>query len=413
MTQQEIQETLNILDSLEIEECLEIMKEKIHPQTRTCIVPLLQACDMVSAQNIYAEMSVPPFSKSAMDGYAVRASDIEMATLDKPVTLKVKGEILAGDYENFNYEPNTAVRVMTGAMIPTGYDAVVKQEDTDYGEQLVQIYKSVKPYMNYCKAGEDIQNGQILVHKNTKLEPIHIGLLASVGIADVCVYEPIKVAILSTGTELRNVGEALAEGKIYNNIAYLLAASVQRQGVKISFMQTCEDDESILADKIMEAVQMSDLVITTGAVSVGKKDIVPKVLEALGAKILFRRANIQPGTPTTASVYGDKLILSLSGNPYAAFVNFELYFWPIRALMMHNESFNVTVETAVLQSEYNKINKMRRMIRARVENGNVYIPTQVHAASVINNLQECNCMIDLEPNRKVSVGDTVTVRYIV
>lgn len=413
MTQQEIQETLNILDLLEIEECLEIMKEKIHPQTRTCIVPLLQACDMVSAQNIYAEMSVPPFSKSAMDGYAVRASDIEMAALDKPVTLKVKGEILAGDYKNFNYEPNTAVRVMTGAMIPTGYDAVVKQEDTDYGEQLVQIYKSVKPYMNYCKAGEDIQNGQILVHKNTKLEPIHIGLLASVGIADVCVYEPIKVAILSTGTELRNVGEALAEGKIYNNIAYLLAASVQRQGVKISFMQTCEDDESILADKIMEAVQMSDLVITTGAVSVGKKDIVPKVLEALDAEILFRRANIQPGTPTTASVYGDKLILSLSGNPYAAFVNFELYFWPILALMMHNESFNVTVGTAVLQSEYNKINKMRRMIRARVENGNVYIPTQVHAASVINNLQECNCMIDLEPNRKVSVGDTVTVRYIV
>ena len=176
-------------------------------------------------------------------------------------------------------------------------------------------------------------------------------------------------------------------------------------------METCADEESLLARKIQDALAVSDMLITTGAVSVGKKDIVPGVLDKIGAHILFRRANIQPGTPTTASVYQDKLILSLSGNPYAAYANFELYFWPLLATMLHSESFEVRTDTAILQSDYPKINRMRRLIRARAENGNVYLPTKVHASSVINNLLECNCMIDLEANRKVSIGDTVKIRY--
>ena len=163
-------------------------------------------------------------------------------------------------------------------------------------------------------------------------------------------------------------------------------------------------------DKWFEDV-FKGAMITTGAVSVGKKDIVPVVLGQIGAQILFRRANIQPGTPTTASVYQDKLILSLSGNPYAAYANFELYFWPLLASMLHNAAYDVKVDTAILQSEYTKVNKMRRLIRARAQDGYVYLPAQVHASSVINNLLECNCMIDLEANRKVSIGDTVKIRY--
>ena len=186
---------------------------------------------------------------------------------------------------------------------------------------------------------------------------------------------------------------------------------MQKQGVQISFMETCADEESLLAQKIQDALEVSDLLITTGAVSVGKKDIVPAVLGQIGAQILFRRANIQPGTPTTASVYQDKLILSLSGNPYAAYANFELYFWPLLASMLHNAAYDVKVDTAILQSEYTKVNKMRRLIRARAQDGYVYLPAKVHASSVINNLLECNCMIDLEANRKVSIGDTVKIRY--
>ena len=167
----------------------------------------------------------------------------------------------------------------------------------------------------------------------------------------------------------------------------------------------------VLKDMIIDAIANSDMVITTGAVSVGKKDIVPKVLEDIGADILFRRANIQPGTPTTASVFQNKLILSLSGNPYAALANFELYFWPCLAKMMHSDTFLPVIEEAVLQNDYDKVNRLRRLIRAYVDKGNVYLPTNTHSSSVIMNLTKCNCFIELEPDRRVFVGDTVKVRH--
>ncbi len=375
-------------------------------------VSIEEACGCVLAESVYSDMSVPPFPKSAMDGYAVRAQDLEGASQANPVVLQVQGELLAGDYEEISYMEGTAVRVMTGAYVPEGYDAVVKQEDTDYGADKVSVYTETKPYMNYCKVGEDICEGDVVVKQGTRLTPVHIGLIAGVGQNVVKVYRPVRVAIICTGTELCEAGEPLPKGKIYNNISHILAAGIRREGLQVVFRQTCVDEEAILTEKLREALEIADVVITTGAVSVGKKDIVPDVLAGIGADILFRRANIQPGTPTTASVKDGKLILSLSGNPYAAIVNFEIYFWAVVAQMMGHESFEVRKETAVLQSEYGKVNRMRRFIRARAEEGRVYLPTEVHASSVIHNLTECNCFIDLEPGRRVSVGDEVRIRYI-
>ncbi len=395
----------------EIEECLERMLRE------TCLqevqeVSLEEAVGCVLAETVYAGMSVPPFPKSAMDGYAVRAIDLAGASKENPVVLQVQGELLAGDYAEIICKEATAVRVMTGAYVPEGYDAVVKQEDTDYGEDCVSVYTETKSYMNYCKVGEDIREGDVVVEKGTRLSPVHIGLIAGVGQDNVQVYRPVKVAIICTGSELCEAGEPLPKGKIYNNISHILAAGIRREGLQVVSRQICADEELVLTEKLTEALAVADVVITTGAVSVGKKDIVPDVLEGIGARILFRRANIQPGTPTTASVKEGKLILSLSGNPYAAIVNFEIYFWAVVARMMSNESFEVKKETAILQSEYDKVNRMRRFIRARAENGKVYLPTGVHASSVIQNLTECNCFIDLEPGRSVGVGDEVRIRYI-
>lgn len=404
----------------EIEECLERILEGLGLNDREVgagtqpiqEVSIEDAVGCVLAETVHSGMSVPPFPKSAMDGYAVRAQDLEGASKDSPVVLKVQGELLAGDYEELPYKEATAVRVMTGAYVPEGYDAVVKQEDTDYGAEQVSVYTSVKPYMNYCKVGEDIREGDVVVQQGTRLSPVHIGLLAGVGLDTVCVHVPIKVAIICTGTELCEAGESLPKGKIYNNISHILAAGIRREGLQVVLRQLCADEENVLSEKLREALDIADVVITTGAVSVGKKDIVPDVLAGIGADILFRRANIQPGTPTTASVKDGKLILSLSGNPYAAIVNFEIYFWAVVARMMGHESFNVKTETAVLQNEYGKVNRMRRFVRAKAENGKVYLPTGVHASSVIHNLTECNCFIDLEPGRGVNVGDEVRIRYI-
>lgn len=408
---------------LEIEECLLRLLSEIQPQNRTKIVHITECQGMILGEDVVAEMMVPPYPKSAMDGYAVRAADIADATKEHPIKLKVAGELLAGDdlevsnLKYFNMENGksgadpTAVRVMTGSYIPEGFDAVIRQEDTDYGEEEVAIYASVKPYANYCRVGEDIKQGELVIPKHTRLSSLHIGLMASLGVEKVCVCEPAKITIISTGTELVEVGQPLLPGKIYNSIAYMLVAAIRKEGLSVSGVETCADREELLGERIGEAVKTADMVITTGAVSVGKKDIIPQVLSSLGARELFRGANIQPGTPTLASVLDGKVILSLSGNPYAAIANFELYFWPAMAKMMHSTSFEVKTAFAELASEYSKVNKLRRMIRAHAEDGKVTIPSQVHSSSVIRNLTECNCFIDLEAGRAVKSGDMVRIRY--
>lgn len=396
---------------LEIEECLERLLNEVKPKDAVITVHITECQGMVLAKDVVAEMMVPPFPKSAMDGYAVLASDIAGASGENPVKLKVAGELLAGDFKKIQYEKDSAVRVMTGSYIPEGYDAVIRQEDTDYGESEVNVYASVLPFANYCRIGEDIQKGDVVINKNTRLSSVHVGLLASLGVEWVCVYEPVRTAIISTGTEVTEVGKPLLPGKIYNSIAYMLAADIKREGLLVCSMETCADEEELLLEKIKTALEKADIVITTGAVSVGKKDIIPKVLNSAGARFLFRRANIQPGTPTLASVLDDKVILSLSGNPYAAIANFELYFWPAAAKMMHHESYDVKKSKAILASDYPKVNKVRRLIRAFATEGKVYIPSPVHASSVIHNLTECNCFIDLEAGRKVTVGDEVSIRY--
>lgn len=395
----------------EIEECLEKLLKEINHKEDTTTVHITECEGLIVGKDIVAEMMVPPFPKSAMDGYAVRSEDIADASGENPVILKVIGELLAGDFQEISYDKNTAVRVMTGSYIPKGFDAVIRQEDTDYGEKEVKVYASVKAFSNYCKVGEDIQTGDVVVRENTRLSSLHVGLLASLGIEWVCVRQPAKIAILSTGTEVTEVGKPLQPGKIYNSIAYILASDMKREGFQVVSLDTCADEEALLTEKLKEATHHADFIITTGGVSVGKKDIIPAVLKNVGAKVIFQRAHIQPGTPTLASVAERKVILSLSGNPYAAIANFELYFWAAMAKLMGNPSYGTKCGTAVLAGEYGKVNKSRRLIRAFCKDGKVTIPTCVHASSVIHNLAECNCFIDLEAGREIQPGDEVRIRY--
>jgi molybdopterin molybdotransferase len=366
----------------------------------------------VVSEDIYADMNVPGFPKSAMDGYAVKASDVAGADKENPAVLKVIGELLAGDYEEFAYVPGAAVRVMTGAYVPQGFDAVIRQEDTDYGMENVRIYTDIKEYTNYCKIGEDIKKGDCIVAKGTRLTPGHIGIVASLGIDEIKVYKKARIAIISTGSELTEVGKKLEPGKIYNSIEHMLKTAIKLENLDVVSMEICKDDEGLLSRKLKEAVNNSDFVITTGAVSVGKKDIVPKVLKDMGAKRIFKGALIQPGTPTMASVLNGTPILSLSGNPYAALANFTIYFWSAMAKFMHSPAYDVKTGKVVLKSEYPKKNRMRRLVRAYAENGEVRLPSEIHASSVIHNLTECNCMIDLEAGRSVAVGDEVNIIYI-
>ena len=396
---------------IEVEEGIQLFEKELLPKTERVIISLEKAAGKVLAEDIQAPFPVPHFPKSAMDGYAVYHDDVKYASKENPVKLQVVCEICAGDYKDIEYMPGTAIRVMTGGYVPEGYTAVVKQEDTDYGEQDVLIYSQVKEYQNYCRIGEDISSGTKILEKGTYLKPIHIGLLASLGIEKVQVIEPVKVAIISTGSELLNIGEKLCSGKIYNSISYMLNASIKKAGFTVVSSVICQDDKELLKEAILKAAKKADVVISTGGVSVGKKDLLPEVLSAIGAKVLFHGANIQPGTPTMGSVLNGTPILSLSGNPYAAIANFELYFWNIACRLMNCNAWFPKIEKVILKSEYRKVNRLRRLVRAYADNGQVQIHTEVHSSSVISTLAQCNCFIDMEAGRELTPGDWVTVRY--
>lgn len=404
---------------MEIEEAVKRIIAEINPIRESETVPLDQACGRVLAEKIAAPFAVPHFPKSAMDGYAVCAESVKDASEENPVHLRVIGEILAGDVwdeelSNDIDKTASAVRVMTGALVPDGFDAVVKQEDTDYGESEVLIRHGVEPYMNYCKVGEDIAAGSTVLPAGRKLGRVEAGVLASLGISEVPVVRRPDVTVISTGSELKSLsgadasGTAPGQGKIYNSIYHTLSASLTQAGFSAAG-RVVPDETVAIAETIKQALAVSDVVITTGGVSVGKRDLLPEVLETLGAERVFAGVNIQPGTPTIGSVLNGKAILSLSGNPYAALVNFDLYFWPLAAKLTGCDAYLPKREKAVLKSEYPKVNRLRRFVRARAEEGTVTLPAKSHASSVLSNLLDCNCYIDLNENMKVSPGDTVSI----
>ncbi len=394
---------------MEIKEALSIIAANARPIEDSIYVPISNAFGHITCEDIKADTPVPAFARSAMDGYAVKASDVAEADKDNPVRLKVIGEMLAGDHWDIAYVPGTAVRIMTGAMIPEGYDAVVRQEDTDYGEEEVNVFSPIESFRNYIPVGEELKMGEVAIPSGRHIGRVEAGLMASLGMSEVRVRRPAGIAIISTGSELAEAGAELVPGKIYNSIRYMIGTSVRQERLTVSMEKTCPDDKDILCDTIRAAAEISDMVITTGGVSVGKRDLIPGVVEAIGATKLFQGVNIQPGTPTLCSIYNGKLILSLSGNPYAALANFDLYFWHAISGLMGSSYYQNEIKEAVLCDRYDKVNRMRRLVRAKETDGKVYLPVKEHMSSVFGNMQECNCYIDIPAGTAISSGDRVRI----
>ncbi len=395
---------------MEIEEAIALIASNINNVEDIITLSLEDAYGHILAKDITADADIPSFSRSAMDGYAVKAEDTNGASEEGPVKLQVVDEVLAGETSSVVYEKGTAVRIMTGAMIPDGYDAVVMQENTDLGEDEVLIYSPASQYMNYCHAGEEIQKGSLVLPAGRRIGMIETGLIASCGLDKVPVRRPLKAAVISTGSELTAPGSDLLPGRIYGNIRFMLAAAIKSEGFEVTTSCDCPDDEETIRDQIIKAAAISDVVITTGGVSVGKRDLVSAVLSGMGARTLFTRVNVQPGTPTTASVYDGTVILSLSGNPYAALANFDLYFPALAAKFMGCPALDTVTCEAVLADPYEKVNVHRRLVRAYEENGKVFLPAKKHISSVFGNLDKCNCYMDIPADTKVAVGDSVKIR---
>lgn len=318
-------------------------------------VSLTEALGLVLAEDIVSKEKIPPFDNSAMDGFALIAQDTAQASVKQPVALKILDDEPAGRVSKRKITPGTAIRIMTGAPIPKGADAVVKVEDTKVvAAEAVMVLRPVKKEENIRRAGEDINAGEMVMLAGTALRAPEIGLLASLGKSAVKVFRMPKVAIITTGDELVEVGKPLKQGKIRNSNAYSLYAQVLQAKAEPIHLGIVPDIKQALTAKLTEALKKADVILTTGGVSVGEYDVVKDVLASMGASLKFWKVAQKPGKPFAFWTLKGKLVFGLPGNPVATMVCFEQYVRPsLRKMMGHLKLFRPVVE-AMLEEDVKK-----------------------------------------------------------
>jgi molybdopterin molybdotransferase len=348
---------------LRVEEALErILADigRLEPEQ----IPLAEASGRVLAQAIASQEEVPPFANSAMDGYALRSSDTQHASAQEPRRLRLVGIVQAGRVAERALEAGEAMRILTGAPVPPGADAVIQQEMTETGPDWVEIQAPVAPSNNIRHAGEDIRRGTQVLAENAVLGPSEIGVLASLGVSQVPVYRRPVVAILATGDELVEIDQALQPGQIRNSNSYLLAAAAARAGGIPRPLGIARDQVDELRAKL-QAAQQADLIITSGGVSVGDYDLVKDILREQGA-IDFWRVNLRPGKPLAFGKLGNTPLLGLPGNPVSAAVTFELFARPVlRKMQGFSHLLRPTVPARLLDS-VQESGSRRHYVRAQV-----------------------------------------------
>ena len=299
-------------------------------------VPLSEATDRVLAVDIRAANDLPPFDNSSMDGFAVRAADFANAAPASRVTLRVVADIPAGSSPRISLGPGEAARIMTGAPLPQGADAVVPVEDTDFQNRdagsaapaQVQIAKSVRSGENVRPRGMDVREGEVVLRKGRRLNAQSLGVLAMLGISKVEVYKKPRVALFSSGDELLAVDEPLEPGKIHDSNSYMLAALVQSTGAEVLRLGVANDSPDSVFNLLESAVSKNaDLILSSAGVSVGAYDFVKEVIESQGA-LDFWRVNMRPGKPLAFGNYRNIPFIGLPGNPVSAFVGFEVFVRP-------------------------------------------------------------------------------------
>ena len=396
------------MESITLEQAVALLEQNTAVITDIDNIPLLQVSGRILAQDMKASFDNPSFDRSPVDGYACRAADVEQASKDAPARLKVVREIDAGQYSTEEVKKGQAVRIMTGAAVPPGCDCCIRQEDTDYGEDQVCIYRPEKPWGNYCFKGEDFKKGEILLKKGTRLTFVESGILAGMGCTQAPVYRRPRAAVFTTGDEVVLPGQPLPPGKIYNSNQALLTARLLDFGVELICVKSIPDNPPSMAEALKEAAPEADLIITTGAVSVGKKDIMHEALAQIQAERIFWRVLAKPGMPTLFSVYQGVPILSLSGNPFGVAVMAELMARPILRKMKQDDSLKLIRVKGTLADAFGKPSKGRRFIRAFWEQGTFHLPSGLQSNGVLASMAGCNCLIDVPAKTPaLNEGDSV------
>lgn len=393
---------------ISLEEALEILNDKID-NLDTEEVTLFNGLNRVLGKDVYASINNPPFNKSAMDGYAVICEDAFINN-----RLEIIDKVYAGGVSNKIVTKNTAIKIMTGAPIPKGANAVIKQEDVIIEDNNIIVRNQVNENQNICPIGEDISKGDLLVKANKKLDYSDIGIIASSGISKINVFKKPKIAFFSTGDEVVDLDKNLVQGKIYNSNKFSIISRLLELGYEVNKVHHIKDDYKEIGKVIKEASREFDLIITTGGVSVGEKDLLNDAIKSMDGEILFWKVTIKPGSAVLCSKVNDCIIISLSGNPTAALTTFELLVKTSLNKLSGEKEIKVTREKAILAEGKIKKDFKHRFLRGYFEIVDckqiVYITQKKSGNGLLRSALNSNCIIEVKPNNKeMEAGDFVDI----
>lgn len=395
----------NFLDMILFEEALSITLDaaKLYGTEK---VPYLQSVGRVLSEDIFTDISMPPFDKSAMDGYACRKADLHLE-------LKVIETIRAGVKPEEEVGYGQCSQIMTGAIVPKGADTVIMVEHTELRGSRKVIFTGKKTRSNICYLGEDVNKGDLILEKGTLLSARHIPLLATIGVVSVPVYKQIRVGVIATGTELVEPDQIPGVSQIRNSNASQMMIQLSKLGLDPVYFGIAPDDEDKTYEQLSNALKSTDLLILSGGVSMGEFDFVPSVLTRLGMELKYQKIAVQPGKPTTFAVGKEKYIFALPGNPVSAFVQFEILVKPfLLKCMGHDWKPQVWKLPAGKKFIRKKTERMSWIPVKLSEEGKV-IPLDYHGSAHIFSLNQAQGFIYFRVGQsQIDEGELVNVRPI-
>jgi len=397
-----------------VEQAMKKLRSRVKPLPAEEI-PVLKSFGRVLREDIRSPLSIPPFNKSAMDGYAVKAADIAGASAEAPVVLKVLEDIPAGQVGKFRLKKGTAARIMTGAPLPGGADSVVMVEDTETTADGVQIKKEAAKGNHVASAGEDIKKGERVLRSGRLIGAAEMGMIASTGRSKVLVATRPKIRVLSTGSEILQPGKDLQPGHIFDSNGYSLTGLAISWGADARFLGIAPDRTGALERKIARAHD-ADLLVLSGGISVGDYDLVQDILLEVGFKRIFYKVRMKPGKPTFAGIQGERFVLGLPGHPVSCMVTFTLFAGLLIDLMLGKTEVGLRRGQACLTAPLRLKPFRRKFLRGVVQetDGQLTVtPFHAQESSILKSMVIANALIDCPDGvTELAAGSLVDIVYL-
>lgn len=390
-----------------LKDALNIMEENSGPIDRKEEVGITEAFGRVLAEDVTADMNIPPFDRAAMDGYAVRAEDTFGAGQFKPKKLKFVGKIHAGEISKKQVKSGCCIQVATGSPVPEGADAVVIVENTESVRDTVKVFKPVYPGSSVSTKGSDIETGETALRNGEFLNSARIGVLAAIGLKSIKVYEKPKIGILSTGNEIVKIGKKLKAGEIYDINSYTISSVVAENGGIPMNLGILKDKKDEITEGIKKAMK-SDIIVLSGGSSAGEMDILFDVVESLG-RVLFHGIAVKPGKPTICGIFNGRLVIGMPGYPTSCLINSYIFMAPLVRKMARLPKKDQNIVRKRISSRIVSTPGRHHYLTVRIENGNA-VPVFKESGS-ITSMSRADGYIEIPPEVDLlEKGELVEIR---